>query len=180
MASTPAIKFTFSIDGEQTFSVGFPRFQAQLTDLREFWIRYASPKLYRDIEGNFDNEGKDAGGWEPLSKPYAAWKAKHYPGRKMLVRTGAMKQSLTFDGEKPGPEGLFEASRNALVFGTRIKYAQYHQRGEGKRHRRILFFLGGESKARETFGRLLHLYAADMAKRSGLRTRAAIRAGVAP
>lgn len=171
-----AVRLQFSIDGEDIVNVALPRFRTQLGDLREFWIRYAAPKLYRDIQDNFESEGGSVGGWPPLSPAYAKWKAKHYPGRPMLVRKGPLKKSLTFDGTKPGPEGLFEASRNALIFGTRIAYAQHHQRPTGKRppRRRILFLRPGAS---ETFGRLLHAFAVDQAKAAGLRTRDAIIAG---
>lgn len=174
-ASTTATAFRLqlSIDGEEAVDVAIPRFIRAFEDLREFWVRYAAPKLYRDIEDNFDSEGRQSGGWAPLSPAYAAWKAKHYPGRPMLVRTRALKTSLTWQGDRPGPEGFFEASRQALVFGTRIRYARHHQRPTGNRppRRRILYLLRGAS---ETFGRLLHAYAADQAKAAGFRTREAI------
>lgn len=178
-ASLPVFRLQLSIDGDQLVDVALPRFREQLTDLREFFVRYAAPKLYRDIGRNFDTEGQfsDPGtGWAPLSPGYAAWKERHYPGRRILHRTGALETSLTFDGEKPGDGGFFEVSRTALVFGTRIKYARHHQRPSGRRppQRRILFFMSGAS---ETFGRLLHLFAVDMAKRNGLRTREVIREG---
>jgi phage gpG-like protein len=175
-ASTPVLRFQFSIDGQDLVDVALPRFRQQLGDLREFWVRYAAPKLYRDIERNFEEQGvlSETAGWTPLSPGYAAWKAKHYPGRPLLVRSGALKESLTFDGDGPGPEGLFEASRDGLIFGTRIKYARHHQRPTGSRPpmRRILFLMKGAS---ETFGRLLHAFALDVAKKSGLRTREAIQ-----
>ncbi len=177
-ASAAPFRLQLSIDGEQVVDVALSRWRTGLDDLREFFVRYLAPKLYRDIEDNFDAEGglsDSPGQWAPLSPAYAAWKAKHYPGRGILVRTGALKRSLTLTGERPGPDGIFEASRAALVFGTRIRYARHHQRPSGSRppRRRILFFLRGAS---ETFGRLLHAYSVDQAKAAGLRTRLAIRA----
>ena len=38
-------------------------------------------------------EGNPA--WQPLSAKYAAWKAKHFPGKGILVRSGALLTSLT-------------------------------------------------------------------------------------
>jgi hypothetical protein len=175
----PVFRLQFSIDGEDLVDVALPRLKQDLSDLRQFWIRYVAPKLYRDIQDNFESRGTLADpsgvGWAPLSPAYARWKAKHYPGAPILVRRGDLKRSLTFDGSRPGPEGLFEASRDALVFGTRIRHAKYHQRPTGSRppRRRILFLMRGAS---ETFGRLLHAYTMASAKAAGLRTRLAIRA----
>lgn len=41
--------------------------------------------------------------WQPLSdnpegKGYASWKARKYPGAPLLVRTGALKDSMTQEG----------------------------------------------------------------------------------
>lgn len=173
-----AFRFQMSIDGDVA-DVALVRFRASLADLTDFWRRYAAPKLYRDILDNFESAGQGVGGWPPLSKDYAAWKETHFPGRPLLVRTGKLKASLLFEDGKPGPEGIFEAGPRALVIGTRVPYAKYHQRPTTSGRppqRRFLFLLRNAS---ETLGRLLHAYSVDEAKKAGLRTRAAIQAGAA-
>jgi len=61
--------------------------------------------------------------WAPLSEKYAAWKAVHYPGQPMLVRTGALRQSMT----TKGAEGNITAiSKTSAIFGTSIRYGIYH------------------------------------------------------
>lgn len=53
---------------------------------------------YHDMEeAAFAKEGGYEGNpaWKPLSAKYAAWKAKHFPGAKILYRTGALFQALT-------------------------------------------------------------------------------------
>lgn len=65
------------------------------------------------------------GGWDPLSPGYAAWKARHYPGRPILVRTGALYASLTtkLDVLQVGP--------TRMVAGSSSTYGRYHQTGAG-------------------------------------------------
>ncbi len=168
------VRLQLTIDGADRVDVALSRFGAQLGDLRRFWTQYAAPKLYRDIQDNFDQTGALSGGWAPLSPRYAAWKATHYPGRPLMVRTGRLKQSLTHDG----PEGILETSHRVMVIGTRIRYAKHHQRGGSTAgrppQRRLLFLIRGAS---QSLGRLLHAFAVDEARRAGLRTRAALLAG---
>lgn len=61
--------------------------------------------------------------WASLSEKYAAWKAVHYPGQPILVRTGALRQSMT----TKGAEGNITAiSKTSAIFGTSIRYGIYH------------------------------------------------------
>jgi phage gpG-like protein len=76
----------------------------------------------------FETEGDyGSGGWAALSPKYAAWKAKHYPGKPILEATGALRGSLT-----SRPFGVEEVSATRAVFGTDIEYAAYHQTGTEK------------------------------------------------
>jgi phage gpG-like protein len=63
---------------------------------------------------------------------YAAWKRKHYPGRKILRATGALFESLTrrFDGRH-----IERVSEDSLRFGTLVPYATFHQ---STRPRRVM------------------------------------------
>jgi len=38
---------------------------------------------------------RGAGTWQPLSPRYAAWKARHFPGRPLMVRSGKLRAALT-------------------------------------------------------------------------------------
>jgi phage gpG-like protein len=53
---------------------------------------------YEDMERSaFSHEGAYEGNpaWQPLSAVYAKWKAKHFPGKGILVRSGDLMASLT-------------------------------------------------------------------------------------
>jgi len=59
-------------------------------DWRDAWEPMAAD--FRASEAEiFAEEGP---GWAPLSPRYAQWKAHHYPGMPLLVRTGALAASL--------------------------------------------------------------------------------------
>ena len=72
----------------------------------------------------FDTEG--GGSWRPLSPRYAAWKAKHYPGRPLLVREGFLRDALTNRGGRFRTEAIREHDARVSVH---LPYAGEHQRG---------------------------------------------------
>lgn len=72
----------------------------------------------------FDSQGAfGSGGWQPLSPPYAAWKARHYPGKTILRRTDDLFRSLT-----QGP-AVRVIQPHRLVLGSDVEYGKYHQAG---------------------------------------------------
>ena len=62
--------------------------------------------------------------WAPLSPSYAIAKAKKYPGRGLLVRTGKMQQGFTATTN----------SHSALIT-NKVSYYKYHQSPEEPRTR---------------------------------------------
>lgn len=80
----------------------------------------------------FDSEGAwGSGAWSPLSPAYAVRKHAQYPGTKILERTGDLKRSLT-----ERPFGVELISPFAMVVGTNISYAHFHQDGTSRMPRR--------------------------------------------
>ena len=62
-------------------------------------------------------------GYAPLRPRYAAWKAKHYPGMPILVRTGALELSLT----DPTADGaIYEINPTSMELGTDLKTRDGH------------------------------------------------------
>lgn len=66
-----------------------------LLDLRPFW-----PLVSRAFVGwmseQFKTEGESwTGGWEPLSEPYATWKASNFPGKGILSMYGDLRRAAT-------------------------------------------------------------------------------------
>jgi phage gpG-like protein len=67
--------------------------------------------------------------WPPLSEKYAEWKEKRFPGRPLLVRTGALKESMTQEGAQGNITAI---SKTSAIFGTSIHYGIYHDKGGSK------------------------------------------------
>jgi|GEM_PF-5166013 len=82
----------------------------------------------KEIEMIFDHQQPRNEGlrWKPLSRGYASWKEKHFPGKPILERTGKLKKSMTKQGA-PGNItliGAFEA-----IFGSSVPYGADHDEG---------------------------------------------------
>jgi hypothetical protein len=95
-------------------------------------------KLFHKHERDqFRTQGKQTGPrWPKLSPKYAAWKRKHFPGRPILVRTGALRDALVKGG--PGSIGGKKGLRGdrwlevGIDLGSDVgKYAEAHQFARG-------------------------------------------------
>lgn len=125
------VLISFQFYGDQQVERTLDRFAEAAEDATPVWEVLAD-RFARMERKQFATEGAHAsGGWAPLSPRYAAWKARHYPGRPILVLTGDLKESLTrrpFDIEIITPK--------LAIFGSAVVYGGYHQRGEGHNPRR--------------------------------------------
>lgn len=130
----------------QTLAVAFERAGANLrTPMR--WIGPGlQPFLERTLRSRFAAEGTGgpaAGKWGALSRRYAAWKAVHYPGRKILARSGTMRSALT---NSFAPGAYRQTGPTSFGFGTDgIEYASFHQTGTRRMQARPPFDFGGQA-----------------------------------
>ena len=65
--------------------------------------------------------------YSPLKPKYKKWKERHYPGRPILVLTGAMKEA-----SEGGAGSVTEITKTTVKFGVdidQIEYARIHQLG---------------------------------------------------
>lgn len=127
MSDPAAVHLTIALPGLPALSVGLSRLRTDISDWTKFWTERFAPFFYRMVQQDFALEGGGSGpSWAALSPTYAAWKAKQFPGRGILVRSGALKASLA------GPDaaaGIFRTTPTALEIGTAVPYALYHQLG---------------------------------------------------
>ena len=113
--------------GSMPFTSMLVTFNQRIKDWRGFWATVFIPRYTEKIQQNFETEGELSGytfGWPDLNPAYAAWKARHFPGTKILERTRELRESLAPGGNS---NTVIEAGPTSLRFGTRVTYARFHQ-----------------------------------------------------
>lgn len=119
-----ALRFTFAVEGEVQVDRTLARFEEAARDARPVWEQLAD-RFAQLNRRQFDSEGAaNSGGWAPLSPAYAAWKARLYPGKPILERSGDLRASLT-----ERPFGIEVIDAGAMALGSGIEYGRYHQAG---------------------------------------------------
>jgi phage gpG-like protein len=112
--------------GEAQVSRTIRRVGENVEDLRPAYDAIAD-LVVAENRRNFDTEGGHAsGGWAPLSPKYAAWKARHYPGKPILELTGDLRDDLT-----ERPMGVEVIEPQTIRLGSTLRYGGYHQAGSG-------------------------------------------------
>lgn len=141
------MRLTFSFYGDVQLDRTLARFSDNVGDARPVWEKLAAA-FARAERRQFKSQGAYAsGGWSPLSPKYAEWKARHYPGQPILVRTGELRASLT---ERPFGVEVIEPQQMAV--GSDVDYGAFHQRGDGLPRRRPVEFT--EAMRREWVSKL--------------------------
>ena len=125
------MRFTFAVEGEAQVDRTLARFAENVDDATPVWNKLAD--RFATIERRqFDSEGAyGSGGWPALSPKYAAWKSRHFPGAPILVRTGALRDSLT-----ERPFGVEVIRPESMTIGSGLEYGRYHQAGAGNNPQR--------------------------------------------
>lgn len=120
-------RFVFDFYGDQQVDRTLVALSNHAQDARPAWNAMADRFAVAERRQFSSEGGYGSGGWAPLSPAYAARKARAYPGKPILERTGKLVGSLTrrpFDVEDIHP--------SYMRLGTSVAYARYHQRGTEK------------------------------------------------
>lgn len=102
-----------------------------LQSLATFWNNAwddVAAKFYDIEQKQFASEGGRSHRWARLTPAYEQWKAKNYPGKKILEREGTLRESLV----GPGNYAFRQDEKLKLRIGTTVPYAIYHQKGTSK------------------------------------------------
>jgi hypothetical protein len=112
-------------------AVGLERWASLVGDFSEAWP-HITKLIHRHNLRTFRSEGSATGPkrrWAALSPRYAAWKSRRFPGRPILVLSGALRRALT----QTGRGALVKSSKGSLEVGIKpgktARIAGYHQRG---------------------------------------------------
>lgn len=76
--------------------------------------------------------------WRELAQSLADEAQSRWPLRR---RTGKLRKSLTWAGNRLGRGGIFEADPDRLQFGTAVFYGRFHQFGAKNVRRRPLIHI---------------------------------------
>lgn len=118
------MRLRLEVEGEVQIDRTLLRFEEALEDLRPVWEVLAD-RFAAGERRQFASEGAyGSGGWAPLSPRYAAWKAKHYPGKPILRRTDELYNSLT-----RRPFGIEVLTDKSITVGSGLDRGRYHQAG---------------------------------------------------
>ena len=75
--------------------------------------------------------------WAPLNSSYAVWKARQFPGRPPLIRSGEMNRGF-----------FFNESARKLELGNRADHFDIHQEGRGNVPERVMMLVDEQRAAR--------------------------------
>lgn len=124
------MRVTFTFFGDVQVDRTLAGLEDRAEDVSEAWEAIADRFLGAEARQFSSEGGYGSAGWSPLSPRYAAWKARHYPGAPILVRTGELRRTLT-----EGPEVRVIAPHDAWI-GSAVPYGRFHQAGDGVPRRR--------------------------------------------
>lgn len=139
------MRFSIIVDGIPQFDRAFNRVSETVNDLTPVWK--AIEREFHKIEREqFDSEGARgaSGKWKPLKPKYQKIKARNYPGKRILERTGKLRRSLT--GETA--DTVSNIRSDNAEFGTSLPYALAHQRGSGRLPKREVISFSDAQKRR--------------------------------
>lgn len=120
------MRFTFEVEGKAEFDRSFNRVGEHVSDLRPVWNKIE--RTFHQIESEqFKSEGAKgrSGKWRPLTRNYAVYKAKKYPGMPVLQRSGRLYRSLTSNTG----DSILIKTKDEFGIGTTLFYATFHQTG---------------------------------------------------
>ena len=135
----PSFNFTVRVFGADTLAGTLDAVKKRAA--RPFTKTAAAELLQDDFQQHMDvtfsGKGRQGNKWPALSPTYAAYKNRVRPGRSLLVFDGPLKASLTGQSK----DTLFQKTHQAVVMGSKVPYATYHQDGTRRMPKRPLFVL---------------------------------------
>lgn len=125
------VRFSLDFYGDAQLDRTLLRFADNIGDARPIWDKLADQFALVEAR-QFASEGAyGSGGWAPLAPSTVAYKARHYPGKGILERTGALRRSLT-----ERPFGVEQLNPQSMAVGSNIAYGAFHQAGTPRMPRR--------------------------------------------
>lgn len=132
MSAGGGIRFAMTMEPSgKELSLAFSKWSRLIDDFAPIFAD-VEKIFYKHEAKSFASVGKSTGKpWAPLSEDYRAWKRKHFPGRPVLQRRGALLAALTRRGARGS---LRKITKKGMEIGldaqTEIgKYGEAHTFG---------------------------------------------------
>lgn len=125
------VNLLIEMDGDEQLNRTLTRFTDRINDARPAFDKIADRIAAGERRQFASQGGYGSGGWAPLAPRYRAWKMRHYPGKPILQRTGALMESLT-----RRPFGIERINPQSMTVGTGLPYSTFHQHGTSRMPRR--------------------------------------------
>ena len=120
------LRLDIQIAGDVQVSRELLRVSDRAGDMRPA-LRAVIGVMVEETQEQFATSGGHASkGWQPLAESTARAKARRGLDPRVLRATGALERSLTERGDKLMQERVTKAG---LVWGSKVKYGGFHQRG---------------------------------------------------
>ena len=133
------ITFSWEVTGEEQVNRSLSRYAEFLQDLTGAWPGIKKD-FYAGERAQFENQ-VGRGPWKTLSEPYATWKARHFPGKKILELSGQLRSAMT-TGDKL--TWLEQPKQLGVTVG--IHYSKIHHKGLGRMPRREVIWFSEDTK----------------------------------
>jgi hypothetical protein len=148
------------LTGDEELDRKIKQLQLFLNDLRPFWPLLV-PVFIGWMGAQFASQGAWGGQtWAPLSPAYAVWKQRHYPGRTILIREGALRQAASQPRREQTPR--------TLTLWIDDPKAPRHQEGDGRLPARPLIPDRLPAAAIRDVDRAAEEYVSTLVRRIGL------------
>lgn len=110
----------FQVADKVLLDRALPRIAIELDDWTPA-LEASSDIIYAEISHQFSAQGQPP--WAPLSRSYAARKARKFPGKPLLRATDGLYESLTI----PGAAGnVHQITKDTLVIGSSLMVGKWN------------------------------------------------------
>ena len=137
----PSLVIRFDIEGERQVAESIDFAGEEIKDFRKP-LREINTQMLEDWD--IKHQGSKIGEkWERLKEPYRSWKAKNFPGRGILIRTGAMNKKRSNSGWRT------RVSAMQTTLWNQSPYFKYHQSNKTRKSnlpRRVMMKLADKQK----------------------------------
>ena len=119
------------------------------------------PEVDRGLKGLADGVSDLRPFWAELGERLADTAQSRWPLRR---RSGKLRKSLVWAGDRLGRGGIFESDPDRLTFGSSVFYARFHQDGARNLRRRPLIHVNDQEHVEQLSGWLRSRSALEVTK----------------